>query len=406
MKRRDWLRTAAATIGVPLTMSDRHAAAADEVEPPDGPDDDHGAVPATFIRVPPIAVIAGSGPKFHAVALSADGTRLAAAEALCHVFKVWGAKDGSEWFTSPEQLGPVQALAFSLDGTRIASSAALIRPVDKDNPNLLKVLDAATGRSIQEIRIPQGYLIALALTRSGTLVAIDTNDHVKAWKVAGAQESFVLDGSETKVWEGWLSPEQSGFSVSADGQRAVSLKASVQIESIAHPASAVVLWDADAGAHRLLDAKIGPLRAVAISPDGASVLVASTNKEIKAFDFATGETRFDFFAGLGIGGVGPYLLTYSPDGKQFVLGYKDGRLQMRESAKGSFGSEIRGPRTYIRAVAFLEDRLRVVSGGILEVGVVKWPNGARTWKHEPLWVWDVMLKRFPDGTEQFRQPPC
>ncbi len=134
--------------------------------------------------------------------------------------------------------------------------------------------------------------------------------------------------------------------------------------------------------------------------------MASTNQKIKSFEFGTGLTRFDFFPGPNLGGEGPFFLTYNPDGTRFILGMKDGGLRMYESRKGKFqiADKTRGPRTYIRAVAFLEDRLRVVSGGILEVGVVKWPNGARTWKHEPLWVWDVMLKRFPDGTEQFRQP--
>lgn len=155
----------------------------------------------------------------------------------------------------------------------------------------------------------------------------------------------------------------------------------------------------------MLDVKSGPLRSVAISSDGSIVLVATVDQRILAFDFASEQRIFAFYPGPGIGGVGPYFLTFSPDGTRFVIGKRDGVLRMFESKHGRYIDSIRGPRTYIRAVAFLPDRLRILSGGYNEAGTVKQPNGAVDWKYEPLWVWDTEYRQDSDHEEKgFRHP--
>lgn len=305
-------------------------------------------------------------------------------------------------------MGPVQALTYNHDGTRLALVAArdFVKPGDKEEPTIIRISDASTGRGIQEFNGPQGNIKGLALTREGTVVALDTAETLLAWNVTDKVELFAIRGPAGRR-QGWFfQPAQTGFAVSADGRHAASLSTDAEIEGIVRPERTVNLWDGDGKTCRVLDAKAGPLRSVGMSPDGARVIVASTNKQLLVIDFATGRVVESFFPGPdpGMGGIGPYFLAFSPDGAYFVIGKKDGVLQMYKNEKNlAYVDRARGPRAFIRAVAFLPDRLRVVSGGIAEFGFERHPNGAETWKYEPLWVWDVLYRRNPQGID-FQHP--
>lgn len=321
------------------------------------------------------------------------------------VFKIWDAA-GRERLASGGHAGYVMNLAFSPEGKSIISSAAKgsISQGEREDPTFVRVTDVATGRTDREIRTGAKYITGLAATRKSTTVAVDTSEVAQGWDVSDGSEIFSIAGPPDRRYGGGFPPVQSSFGASADGLRLVALSASSDREG--EPIDRVVsLWDAAQRNCRVLDVKSGPLRSVAISSDGSIVLVATVDQRILAFDFASEQRIFAFYPGPGIGGVGPYFLTFSPDGTRFVIGKRDGVLRMFESKHGRYIDSIRGPRTYIRAVAFLPDRLRILSGGYNEAGTVKQPNGAVDWKYEPLWVWDTEYRQDSDHEEKgFRHP--
>ena len=410
MKRRDWMLSMAA-LGVPATSFGRQqeVKAQDGFAVPGGPDDDFNPMGPFAPRVAPFAHVAGGRRMIAAVALSADGTRLAAAGLGEKGFRVWDAADGLERLDSHEPVGGTFALAFAPNGQQIASAGCWSRvPGDDKDPNVIRLQDPATGEGFRDLLGLRGYPKGLAWSRAGVVVALDTAETLRAWNVADGALRFTLKGPEGRWHGGGFRPGQSGFGVSADGRRAASLSTDGEVEGVVRPERTVNLWDGDAGTCRVLDAKVGPLRSVAMSPDGARVIVASTNKVLVVIDFATSRILESFGPGPDpvFGGIGPYFLAFSPDGAYFVFGKKDGVLQMYgNGAKLSYIDRVRGPRAFLRAVAFLPDRLRVVSGGIAEVGFYRDRNGAETWRYEPLWIWDVPYRRNPHGLDFQRLTP-
>ena len=416
MKRRDWLRSAAmllagdiALLGLPRALSARE-------EFPDGPDDDYSPMPPSAPRLKPHASLVGGRHRVHALALSADGARIAVSEQQSRVFKVWDAVNGREQVTSGTYPGEIHALAFDPIGKSIASTVSngyiMLGVGDKGDPPSIRISDVATAQKTRDLLGLEGYAKGLALTRSGLAVALDTHEVLRAWKISDGADVYSLNGPVNRIHGGGFEAVQSGFGVSDDGRRAASLSTDARrstdaaVEGEIHPEHTVNLWDAKLGTCRVLNAKAGPLRAVALSPDGSRVVVATTDQQIMAFDFVTEKRVFAFYAGYQmVGGIGPYYLAFSPDGDRFVIGKKDGVLRMYDSDEGRHLDTIRGPRTFIRAVAFLPDRLRVVSGGYNEAGSEKLKNGAVIMNYDPLWVWDAMYRGSPGRYESsFRRP--
>jgi WD40 repeat protein len=420
MRRREWLRLAA-TIGAAMETSRLRPAALagpeflDHPDVPDGPDDDPSPMPPASPRVAPIVAIEGDGGRVLAVAISPDGSRIVSAEEGRVSFKVCDAARGQERATSPAHPGPLLSLAFAPDGVHVASASATADPEPGGGPgrppeggpaglSSVRISNASSGRLVRDVGGFRGVTLALAMARGDSAVALGSDDLVHRWQGAVLQESFAPEGLGSRARGVRFGPAQSGFGVDVEGRRAASLNVGAQIEKFDRPEDFFSLWDAEAGTRRFLDADAGPLRSVAISPDGSRVLVGSAHQQILCFDFETGRRVFGFSPGPMMGGEGPYLLAYSPDGSRFVLGKKDGILRMHEAGAGRHVDSSRGPKAFIRAVAFLSDRLRVVSGGMAEARFKGVPAGGEPKRFEPLWVWDLVYLRMPGRMESFRPP--
>jgi WD40 repeat protein len=357
-----------------------------------------------MFRVAPHTTIAGNGQRVQAVAFSGDGRCLAVSQEGEKVFRVRDLPGGTERCVSQGHPGLVSALAFDHDGRHIlsASSRGYVSAAQPRDPALIRVSDARSGRVVREFHGRDSLISRLASVRDGTSVALYDDEVLQGWNLADWSEVFSIRVDAKRRHRGGLEVNRSGFGVSDDGRHAVSVSTAREIGGTG-PERTVTLWDIGRKTSRVLNAEGGVVRSVAISPDGSCVLTATADCHVSMFEFDTGRRRFAFVplnAGID---TGPYLVAFDPEGSRFVTGKKDGLLRMDESKQGRHIDTIRGPRTYVRSVAFLSDRLRVVSGGYAETGFTK-QRGVWVTNYEPLWVWDAVIDRAPDGREVFQVP--
>ena len=411
MRRRQWLQMVVLG-GVSTSRGSSYGQVFDRENPPDGPDDNPRSFNFAILpRVKPHARIAGEGGRVDVLALSPDGILLAVAGGGAgSTFRMYDAASGRALFTAPEITGGVIALAFSPDGTRIVSASlggGMMGMTKAPNPFLLRISDARSGKILREIQ-DQNVSSAkgVSMTSDGTVVVLDFNETLRGWNSADGKEVFRVEGPRDRFQLPGFSPVQAGFSASATGKRAVSLSDESHALGDAPPKQKVSLWDVERGTYRSWKSKLGGVldlaRSVAISPDGGRVLLACPWRQFVLIEFETGREIVSY-SPTG-NGDGAYYDAYSPEGKHYVTGTRDGVLSMNDSSRGGFCDTIRGPRTYPRSVAFLKDRLRIVSGGFQEAGYRKAPNGLVGWLYEPLWIWDAEFDDVAGQPRRFKHP--
>lgn len=409
MKRREWLcRAATIATSWNLAMNAQANAARldplDEPDVPDGPDDDFSPMPPAYPRVAPSRTIRGNKGRVRAVAISLDGSRIVSAEEGQNVFRIWDAGRGFEQATSQLHPGPIVALAWSPSGDQVVSASG----PSKDPAiasSTVRISNASSGRFVREFDNVPGSILGVALTQGNLAFALGSADIFYSWKTDKRPVVFAPDVPADRSKGVYFGQAQSGFGVDLKGHRAVSLNTGVKIDKFVSRDHLLSLWDFETGTRRFLDAKAGPLRCVAISPDGNSIMVGSADQQILSFDFETGRRIFQFWHGPMIGGDGPNFVCYNSDGTRFVVAKKDGVIRRYESKKGTPADFARGPKAFVRAVAFMNDRLRVVSGGMAEArfkGIVR-PGEPKVF--EPLWVWDLLYAKNPPGVgDSFVRP--
>jgi WD40 repeat protein len=160
------------------------------------------------------------------------------------------------------------------------------------------------------------------------------------------------------------------------------------------------LWQGQGNAvdstHRVLHGARGPLYAVAISPDGRSVVAGGYDKKIYLWDRASGQLRQTFHGHTN----SVYALVFHPDGKLLASGSGDGtmRLWLVREMEGGQGSVADGA-SFAQPVAVLQADLDVVHDLAFS------PNGrilARGGSDRLLRLWDMTQSHYPELVEARR----
>ena len=93
------------------------------------------------------------------------------------------------------------------------------------------------------------------------------------------------------------------------------------------------------------------------SPDGASIVTASTDQTARMWDVATGQLRHEL-----TGHRGPVLhAAFSPDGSRIVTASSDGTARVWDADKGQLRVELIGHREGVRHAAFSPDGSHIVT---------------------------------------------
>jgi hypothetical protein len=186
-----------------------------------------------------------------------------------------------------KEFAEVSALAFSGDGSRLVVAQASRRPLDGPTPpSPITVFDLTTGQPVATMHADYST-DAIALSKSGTMVATERYGGVEIWDVAAAKMTRKLDTS--KVRSMVFGPDDA-LGVAGDEKAAV--------------------WDV--GGNRVVRSGTGSI--VELSPEGAWLVMAKSAKGFTTRELESGREMGSFPAICG----DPYKCAPSRDGKMMA----------------------------------------------------------------------------------------
>jgi WD40 repeat protein len=315
-----------------------------------------------------LKTFAGQEQGVHAIAISADSTRVAT-EANAKG-RLWNVTDGTS-FVLDALTGPVAAIAFSPNGRLIATEAtsdtedrkkagaepriwdvgtkkirqtlkghelAVVALAFSPNSDLLvtaswdktaRIWDVATGRELKVLVGHTAPLDSVAFDPTGNLVVTGSYDGTaRVWDVASGKETFVLKRHTGGVRTVAFSP--NGRLILTVGQRVTSLTPNfwriplppeMPAGEAAPPDNTVRVWDAQNGAPITVMTELtNEIDLAVFSADSKMIATATKDGTVRVRRAATGEDITKFLGHTG----NVNSIAFSPDGK-FVLTAGDDR---------------------------------------------------------------------------------
>jgi WD40 repeat protein len=195
-------------------------------------------------------------------ASSLDGTMLAEAGSDGDALRLWNVA-GSEPKSWPLTGGTVSALTLSPDGNSLAFA----------EPNLIVVLNSATGEVIQKVRVDEARVDCLALSDSGrALAAASENGTIQIFDTTSGRLSKTITAGEKIT--------------------ALRFGRGAQTLAGASGSGVVSLWDLETGSvHLQLKKHSAAVNAIAFSADGSLMATGGDDRTVIIWETATGKAR-------------------------------------------------------------------------------------------------------------------
>lgn len=141
-----------------------------------------------------------------------------------------------------------------------------------------------------------------------------------------------------------------------------------------------VVYDASGQVQTTLRGHAGPVRAVALTPDGLTLLSGSDDGTVRAFDVASGAQKFSLTLGSAV-----QALAVAPDGSRFAAGLSSGSISLRNVSDGALVQMLSGHTAAVNDLAFSSDGSRLASGANDRKAIlwdVSAGNTLRTFDHD------------------------
>lgn len=244
-----------------------------------------------------------------AIAFSPDGKLLAAAGGSPSQFgevKIFSVEDGHEILSIRGHRDNIFSLAFSPDGKTIATCS-----YDK----MIKLWEVSTGQEIRNLKDHTDAVFAVAFSPDGKRLASASADRtVKIWDVASGTRLYTMSDSLDAVNSIAFHP--SGKFLAASGA-----------DRIIH------IWELgekEATPIRSLIAHEDVINQIAYSPDGKILASTGADKLIKLWD----ATNLNELKTLEPQSDWVMTMTFTPDGKNLIVGRFDGTAEIYEITTG------------------------------------------------------------------------
>lgn len=242
--------------------------------------------------------------------------------------KIWDVASGKRI----DSLNNISEVTFSPDGKKIALS----------NFNAIKILDAASGKLISNIKSDTSLLSAPAFSPDGKKICvIQIGGNVKVWDVVSSDPIVKIEAHADFTSKIVFSP---------DGKKIV-INSSIETAKI---------WDAFSG--KLIADLIGHTGSIygaAFSSDGKQIITNSKDSTVKTWDAASGKMITDLTSRKGAISIA----LFSPDGKKIITicnNSLDSVAKIWDAASGKLITALTGSG-YIDHASFSPDGLEVLT---------------------------------------------
>jgi WD40 repeat protein len=250
----------------------------------------------------------------------------------------------------------LSAAGQSLPGDRVITSDAEVRLVSftSDGRMLagtsmdgkLRLWDVGSGELKKSFAWDQGDLGVTLSGPAGLLASVDKDGNVKLWDFQS--------GKPTRRAAG-LKERAKRLTLSADGK----VVAGSDTKS---SENTVRLWDASGAEKFAVGNGLGGTSAMAISPDGSTVVASSYDTNVRAWSARNGEL-LRLIEDLP---VSMFAVAFSPDGKYLATAGVDKTVYLWDAKTFHLSRKLVGQPEMISAIAFSPDSRMLLSGGFSE----------------------------------------
>lgn len=373
--------------------------------------------------------LTGHTDTIYALAFSEKG-RLLASGGRDHRIILWDLSQGKARDINFEgHSGSIYGLAFNPDGTRIVSASE-----DKS----VRVWDVETGKEIGSPKLSHTQSVtAVAFSPNGQFIASGGLDkQVIIWNAkSGAPYSRAFINAIAPVWTLAFSPDSRLLAAgSADGaihlwdinkgtsagkaltghrQNVLGVDFSPDGKLLLSAGDdGILVWMLSEDASQwipsnMLEGEFAPLRAVAFSPDGATMAAGSSIDDTVLVWNVQAIFGRGYSGGITLASHTDTVsdLVFSPEGSSLVSGSWDGTIRLWDVSKGVNSPAVEGVSSravinahegYVMSVSVSPDGKWIASGGV-DKSVRLWrtsnqqPLGAPLMGHED-WVRDVLFQ--------------